>query len=105
MGALFHTPTCAVSRYELAPWLEGRHVLALVPGSETEWSPEHLDAPSPVILLGNEQRGIHPELARLATRRLALPTTGDVDSLNVSNAAAVVLWEAFRRRRSERRPS
>ncbi len=98
MGALFHTPSCAVARSELLPRLAKRCVLALMPGGETVWSPEHLDGPAPVIVLGNELRGVHPDLARVATRRLSLPTAGDVDSLNVSNAAAVVLWEAFRRR-------
>ncbi len=101
MGALFLTPSCAVSRRALVPQLAGRRVLALVADGATPWSPEPLDHPSPIVVLGNEKRGVHPELARAATHRLTLPTAGDVDSLNVSNAAAVVLWEAFRRRKGK----
>lgn len=100
MGALFHTPVCGASRAELASRLAGRPVLVLAPDGEARWPADLLDHPSLVVVLGNERRGVHPALARLATHRIAIPMRGVVDSLNVSNAAAIVLWEVFRRRTS-----
>ena len=58
---------------------------------ETELTPDG------VILIGNESRGISPELERLVTRRITIPSYGKAESLNASVAAAVVCAE-FRRR-------
>ncbi|MEZ4247557.1 MAG: RNA methyltransferase [Polyangiales bacterium] len=103
MGAIFHTPCASASRVEVARRLEGRPVLALTappPGmpSRTGLPDEAWDAEELVVVLGNERRGVHPQLLRVATWTATIPMLGFVDSLNVSNAAAVVLWERARRR-------
>lgn len=51
------------------------------------------------ILLGNEKYGVSDEAARLADARIIIPMLGMVQSLNVSVAAAVILFEAQRQRR------
>ncbi|MCF3649829.1 TrmH family RNA methyltransferase [Synoicihabitans lomoniglobus] len=43
------------------------------------------------IVLGNEERGVSDELARVCTRRVTLPGTGNVESLNVSVAGAILM--------------
>jgi tRNA (guanosine-2'-O-)-methyltransferase len=50
------------------------------------------------VVLGNEMRGISNEARELADGVLAIPMVGMVQSLNVSVAAAVCLYEAFRQR-------
>ncbi len=50
------------------------------------------------FLLGNEHRGVDPELAALADAEAYIPMRGMVQSLNVSVAAAVMLFEAHRQR-------
>ena len=50
------------------------------------------------IVLGNEHRGISEEAADLADKKFVIPMVGMVQSLNVSVAAAVILYEAFRQR-------
>jgi len=50
------------------------------------------------IVLGNEHRGISSEASDLATNRFSIPMKGMVQSLNVSVAAAIILYEAFRQR-------
>jgi len=50
------------------------------------------------IVLGNEHRGISSEASELATQRFSIPMKGMVQSLNVSVAAAIILYEAFRQR-------
>jgi RNA methyltransferase, TrmH family len=56
--------------------------------------------PRPVALvLGNEERGLSPEVAAACTRLVTIPGSGAVESLNVSVAAAVLMWELFGRKR------
>ncbi len=50
------------------------------------------------IVLGNEHRGISKEASEYADKKFLIPMTGMVQSLNVSVAAAVILYEALRQR-------
>lgn len=50
------------------------------------------------IVLGNEHRGISDEAANLADVKFKIPMFGMVQSLNVSVAAAIILYEALRQR-------
>ena len=49
-------------------------------------------------LFGNEAWGLPPHLAELADHRVAIPIHGRADSLNLSTAAALCLYESARRR-------
>ena len=50
------------------------------------------------IVFGNEHRGVSEEAAKKADKKFLIPMYGMVQSLNVSVAAAVVLYEALRQR-------
>jgi 23S rRNA (guanosine2251-2'-O)-methyltransferase len=50
------------------------------------------------LVLGSEERGLRPTVARELDLRLRIPMRGRVASLNVAAAAAVLLFEAVRRR-------
>lgn len=50
------------------------------------------------IALGQEGPGVHPELLALCDQTIYIPMVGAVESLNVSVAAAVCLFEAQRQR-------
>lgn len=52
------------------------------------------------VLLGNEREGVSPTAAALADAHIVIPMLGMVQSLNVSVAAAVILFEAQRQRRA-----
>jgi TrmH RNA methyltransferase len=55
--------------------------------------------PKPVaLILGNEEQGLAPEVAAACTRLVTIPGSGQVESLNVSVAGAVLMWEYFGRR-------
>lgn len=47
------------------------------------------------LVLGNEEHGLAPDVAAACTRLVTIPGTGAVESLNVSAAAAVLLWEFY----------
>jgi 23S rRNA (guanosine2251-2'-O)-methyltransferase len=53
-----------------------------------------------VLVLGREGAGLHDLVRRTCDHLLRIPMAGGVSSLNVSAAGAVVLYEAFRQRRS-----
>jgi 23S rRNA (guanosine2251-2'-O)-methyltransferase len=56
-----------------------------------------------VLVLGREGAGLHDLVRRSCDHLLRIPMAGGVSSLNVSAAGAVVLYEAFRQRRSAAR--
>ena len=50
------------------------------------------------VLMGSEEDGISPELLRMADVKLRVPMTGQIQSLNVSVAAGIMLFEVARQR-------
>jgi 23S rRNA (guanosine2251-2'-O)-methyltransferase len=52
-----------------------------------------------VFVLGAEGRGIRPRVRSACDQEVSIPMGGRVESLNVSTAAAVLLYEAVRQRR------
>ncbi len=51
-----------------------------------------------VIIVGNEKEGVSKELIMIADKTIKIPMQGMVQSLNVSVATALVLYEAQRQR-------
>lgn len=80
-------------------------VAAIVPEADGTARPYwELDWCRPTaLLLGNEGAGLAPELARLADRRVTIPHSAAVESLNVAAAAALLLLE--RPRQAHGRPA
>lgn len=67
--------------------------------AETDvWSADF--AGGTILVLGSEGRGIRPGVRRACDAAFAIPLAGQVDSLNVSVAAGIALFEAARQRRS-----
>lgn len=45
-----------------------------------------------LILIGNESRGIHPELERFVTHKVNIPKAGQAESLNAAIATGIILF-------------
>jgi len=97
-GSLLRLPTAvgitaAALRHHLAPiaprWL------ALAADGGTDLYRAELEPPV-VLLLGAEGRGLSKAALDLADERIAIPMQGAVESLNVTVAAALVLFEIRR---------
>lgn len=57
-----------------------------------------LDGPV-VLVLGAEGKGVRPSVLKASDHRVWIPMQGEVASLNVSTAGAVILYDLLRRRR------
>ena len=79
---------------------EGYEVVATVAAGEAEdLFAVELTAPRIALMLGNENRGLSAEATALADRRITIPMSGMVRSLNLSVTAAIALYEVTRQRR------
>jgi 23S rRNA (guanosine2251-2'-O)-methyltransferase len=50
------------------------------------------------IIMGSEDKGIHPSLYKLCDAKFKIPMQKDFESLNVSVAAGMILYEAMKQR-------
>lgn len=50
------------------------------------------------IVMGSEDKGIFPALMKICDEQFAIPMVGDFESLNVSVAAAMIVYEAMMQR-------
>ncbi len=100
MGSSFRLPVAArIPLLEAARTArsKGIRILAAVPRAGEPLPRADLRAPA-AILLGGEGQGIPEALLRMADGRLSIPMRRPVESLNVSVAAALIAYEAFRQR-------
>ena len=99
-GALFHAPMARVTNLSDALALlkeRGLWVVGLSPEAQKPWF--SFDFKSPVALVvGSEGRGLRPRVASHCDALVSLPQRGKVESLNVSVAAGIVLYEVVRQR-------
>ena len=51
------------------------------------------------LILGSEESGISAELLGMADELIQIPIMGEIQSLNVSVAAGVILYEVLRQRK------
>jgi 23S rRNA (guanosine2251-2'-O)-methyltransferase len=73
-------------------WIWGADAAA----DQPPWSAD-LTGPT-VLVLGGEGKGIRPRVASACDGVIALPRLGQIDALNVSSAAAALLFEVVRQR-------
>ncbi len=51
------------------------------------------------IVMGSEDKGIDEGILNIVTEQVKIPMSGNIESLNVSAAAAVMIYEVVRQRR------
>jgi 23S rRNA (guanosine2251-2'-O)-methyltransferase len=99
-GAVEHLAIAHVRN--LADWLaEAKEAGFWIWGADAEakQAPWDVDLSGPTVLvMGGEGKGLRPRVASACDGLIALPQRGKIDSLNVSAAAAALLFEAVRQR-------
>lgn len=99
-GALSRIPVCRVGslRNTLRTiQLAGVQLVAATEKSDETIYETNLSIPT-AIIMGSEERGISSDTLKLCDAKASIPLTGVIESLNVSAAAAVLLFEASRQR-------
>lgn len=99
-GALTTIPVCRVGSIRntiKTLQAEGFQVVAATEKSRKLLYDADLRRPT-ALVMGAEETGISKEVLKLCDERLAIPLIGRIKSLNVSAAAAVMLFEVVRQR-------
>lgn len=99
-GALFSVPAVEVNSASALAWLKARRIqiLAATPAASVSYT--SLDYVKPVaIAVGTEDTGLSEFWLEHADEKMSIPMLGRVNSLNVSIATAVIIYEAIRQRR------
>ena len=100
-GALYHVPVCRVLNLKRVvrelKFQRGIRVYAATEKAEKFYTGADLTLPT-AIIMGSEDKGIDEELINIATDCIKIPQKGQIESLNVSAAAAVLLFEVVRQR-------
>ena len=79
---------------------DGFTVAALTPNRAVAPIEEVFPHSKLALLVGSEGSGLSPAAMQAATIRIRIPTTQDVDSLNVTTAASIAMYHCFAERRS-----
>jgi len=99
LGTIFALPVVAVASAAVLDWLAngGIRPVAAIVDAATSWSDADLTGPV-ALVLGSEAEGLTPTWRDPRVEPVSIPMAGIADSLNVSIAAAVLLYEAVRQR-------
>jgi TrmH family RNA methyltransferase len=102
IGACFTVPILEASPIQTIQWCRAHGIatLAATPQAETLYTDVDLRVPV-AIAVGNEQCGLSDAWLAAADLHIKLPMYGQLNSLNVAVAAALLLYEVVRQRRGE----
>ena len=104
LGTIFAVPLAAGPSHEVRAWLAELGLRIVVARVDADRAYTEVDLTGPLaIVLGSEAAGLGPTWSGPDVVGVRLPMRGVADSLNVSAAGAVLLYEA-RRQRDVARP-
>ena len=99
-GALYNIPVCRVQNLKTLVRSfkkEGIRIVAATEKGENMYTEANLTLAT-AIIMGSEDVGIEDALLRLADEQVKIPILGAIESLNVSVAASLMIYEAVRQR-------
>lgn len=99
-GALNFLPVCRVKNlYYTVKDLKkmGLHIVSASEKTERTMYDADFSLPT-AIVVGSEEDGISKELLGISDELISIPMSGNIESLNVSVAAGVLIYEAVRQR-------
>lgn len=99
-GALHSVPVCKVKSLETAIRFlknSGIKTVAATENASKLFTQSGMNSPL-AIIMGSEDLGISPAILRLTDEQVKIPLFGKIESLNVSVAAGLMIYEAIRQR-------
>ncbi len=99
-GALERIPICRVnSLLKAVDELHLNGIKVFASEMKAEISIFNVDMKEPVaIVMGSEEKGIYPALIKACDERFKIPMASDFESLNVSVATGMILYEVMKQR-------
>ena len=101
-GALLRMPICREPNFKTVLNLarqSGLQVCAATEKGAVDYLDVDFTQPT-LLIMGSEDTGISPDLLKLSDIRARLPILGEVQSLNVSVAAGIFMYEMLRQRKA-----
>ncbi len=101
IGAIFSRQVAAASSEETIHWLKANGIRILTAQlQDSEWYYKTPMTGGTAIIMGTEATGLTEIWRKAADAHIKIPMLGELDSLNVSVSAAILLFEAVRQRNS-----
>jgi len=101
VGCLFTVPIASATNQEVMEWCKKNEIQICATALTASKNYHLIDYKKPTaILMGSESEGLSDFWINNAHERIIIPMKGKIDSMNVSNAAAIVIFEALRQRGS-----
>ena len=99
-GAIFNIPICKVNHIKDAIYhLQSLNISVISASEKSEKNIYDVDLKIPLaIIVGSEQKGINKSVINLSDESVKLPMFGKIESLNVSVACGIFLYEVVRQR-------
>ncbi|MFA5076781.1 MAG: RNA methyltransferase [Patescibacteria group bacterium] len=100
-GEIFSVTLVKSSLKETISWLRDKQISCLAATTDGREDYSKADLTGPVALVfGSEAHGLSGKWLEQADKKIIIPMVGDIDSLNVSVAVAVIAFEVLRQRRN-----
>jgi len=99
-GALHKIPVCRVQNLlQTIKFLKSSGVQIVAATEKASDLYYHVDFSLPTaILMGSEDKGVEVEFLRISDKLVKIPVYGEIDSLNVSVASGILIYEAVKQR-------
>ena len=104
VGCVFTNQVASASSADTIQWLQSKEISLLCTYLKASKPYHEVDYTRPsAIVMGTESTGLSQQWIENSNENIIIPMQGKVDSMNVSTAAAVVIFEAARQRGFVRR--
>lgn len=99
VGCLFTNQIATGSTEEIIAFLKARqiNIYCATLQNSTSYHTQNYTTPT-ALVVGTEATGLTEEWRKAATQNIIIPMQGEIDSMNVSVAAAILIFEAKRQR-------
>ena len=99
-GAIFNIPICKVNHIKDAIYhLQSMNISIISASEKSKKNIYDVDLKGPLaIIMGSEHKGINKSVINLSNESVKLPMYGKIESLNVSVACGIFLYEVVRQR-------
>lgn len=100
-GAVFMVPTVLSSVSQTIEFCKSNKIkmFAAAPAARKQYTEVNYNSGCAVVM-GTEDKGLSKEWLKAADEKIKIKMSGQIDSLNISVSAAVILFEAIRQRQS-----